>query len=203
MINKKFPALSVVPLALFQLALSGCITQSLYVGRGQVVDWQGKDQEAALYWHNSEGRLWYGKKWEGHKQNFVTLRLGCETALQYAERPGQGLVREASSTGTDYLISKETAAGSVEPLAARMPASADHDVCGYVVGKKLVSDLKAGETVQVSVLCEKCGSTDSGCTAAGHYPRSGNYALGPITVQKKRHLLVPSPPEAPKVRCTP
>jgi len=196
-------------LGILACSLSGCITQSLHVGRGRVIDWQGQEREAALYWHSSAGRLWYGKKWEGRRQNFVTLRYGCSAlAPVYAERAARGLVLEASSTGTDFLTAQENADGSIDRLPARVAADPDRTVCGRVRGHDLIKQIEAGENIAITVLCEKCRSEDPGCTAWAHYPKAGRYTMGPITIQQRRRWSIPSAdspfadaPEAPSVPC--
>lgn len=203
--RRSFPACALIFLStLFQ---SGCITQSLYLARGNVKDADGRDQEAALYWHNSEGRLWYGAAWKGQRENFVTLRYGCgKMSPQFKEEAGTLMLRPSSS-GMDRIVAREAGA---EVVSSNEIATAAPGVstCGRVLGHAEVKELSPGTTVALSILCKTCDRANADCGAKTDYPRAGVYLLGPIEVRKKRFFwkrplsVFEGAPEAPQVRCS-
>lgn len=198
-------------LAVFFLVLAGgCIKQTLYVSEGEVRDGYGREQQAKLYWHNSEGRLWYGKKWEGRRQNFATLIVGCSgLSPKFKAVPEKGMVLKPVSPGRDRIVAEETN-GDVKPLAQPRPTNPGSE-CGRILDAMLPKDIETAPAVDFSILCRSCDpDTNPNCTPARDaatgerldlFPEAGRYTLGPVRAIESRYFAPPGEDPSPSVEC--
>jgi len=165
--------------------LSACVSHYRYESAGTVVDTEGQQQAAMLYWFVDDGRLWYGKPYK-MPDSGVTL-LVCDTTAKSFDGGDAGEPLMLKSRSGDRLVASNDGSNQVIMLdtPTRLPPGSQ---CGTIgVDGKLVSSAQLTTTLTpgVSILCDNQSRPN-------RYPKAGRYRFDPIERIKVKGNAAPA-----------